>query len=69
MKELELKMDRHSRQYKNQNLTLTDCIDWYNQKIESVSEDQSIKPFAHLWSSTIYGVKIMKIRAIKNLTL
>jgi hypothetical protein len=67
MKELELKMDR--RRYKNQNLTLTDCIDWYNQKIESVSEDRSIEPFAHLWSSTIYGVKIMKIRAIKNLTL
>jgi hypothetical protein len=34
--------------YKNRNLTSTDCIVRYNGKIESVSEDQSIGPFAHL---------------------
>ena len=35
--------------FKNRNLTSTDCIVRYNRKIESVSEDRSIGPFAHLW--------------------
>ncbi len=35
--------------YKNRNLTSTDFIERYNRKIESVSEDRSIGPFAHLW--------------------
>ena len=35
--------------YKNRNLTSTDCIVRLNRKIESVSEDRSIGPFAHLW--------------------
>ncbi len=48
MKESELKMDRQNRRYKNWNLTSTDCIDRYNRKIKSVSEDRSIGPFAHL---------------------
>jgi hypothetical protein len=30
-------------------LASTDCIVRYNRKIESVSEDRSIGPFAHLW--------------------
>jgi hypothetical protein len=34
--------------YKNWNLTSTDCIVRYNRKIESVSEDWSIGPFAYL---------------------
>ena len=34
--------------FKNRNLTSTDCIVRYNRKIESVSEDRSIGPFAHL---------------------
>jgi hypothetical protein len=34
--------------YKNRNLTSTDCIVRYNRKIESVSENRSIGPFAHL---------------------
>jgi hypothetical protein len=29
-------------------LASTDCIVRYNRKIESVSEDRSIGPFAHL---------------------
>ncbi len=36
--------------YKNRNLTSTDCIVRYNWKIESVSENRSIGPFAHLCS-------------------
>jgi hypothetical protein len=35
--------------YKNRNLASTDCIVRYNRKIESVSEDRLIGPFAHLW--------------------
>jgi hypothetical protein len=34
--------------YKNRNLASTDCIVRYNRKIESVSENRSIGPFAHL---------------------
>jgi hypothetical protein len=34
--------------FKNRNLASTDCIVRYNRKIESVSEDRSIGPFAHL---------------------
>ena len=34
--------------YKNRNLTSTDWIVRYNRKIESVSENRSIGPFAHL---------------------
>ncbi len=49
MKESEHKMDTTIARYKNRNLTLTDCIDRYNRKIESVSEDRSIGPFSHLW--------------------
>jgi hypothetical protein len=52
MKESELKRTDTSAQCKNRNLTPTDCIDRDNQKIESVSEDRSIGPFAHLWYST-----------------
>ncbi len=37
--------------YKNRNLASTDCIVRYNRKIESVSENRSIGPFAHLWVS------------------
>ena len=36
--------------FKNRNLASTDCIVRYNRKIESVSEDRSIGPFAHLCS-------------------
>jgi hypothetical protein len=36
--------------YKNRNLASTDCIVRYNRKIESVSENRSIGPFAHLCS-------------------
>ncbi len=42
--------------YKNWNLASTDCIVWYNRKIESVSEDRSIGPLAHLcvqWAPTL----------------
>ena len=34
--------------FKNRNLASTDCIVRYNRKIESVSENRSIGPFAHL---------------------
>jgi len=34
--------------YKNRNLKPTDCVDRYNRKIESVLEDRTIGPFAHL---------------------
>jgi hypothetical protein len=40
--------------FKNRNLASTDCIVRYNRKIESVSEDRSIGPFAHLWSYPYY---------------
>jgi hypothetical protein len=43
MKESELKMDRRLIQ---KNLTSTDCINRYNRKIRSISEDRSIGPFA-----------------------
>jgi len=34
--------------YKSRKLKSTDCVGRYNQKIELVSEDQTIGPFAHL---------------------
>jgi hypothetical protein len=43
-----LGVDKKLARCKNRNLTSTDCIDQYNWKIESVSEDRSIGPFAHL---------------------
>ncbi len=43
--------------YKNRNLTSTDCIVRYNRKIESVSENRSIGPFAHLcWYQLRQGI-------------
>jgi hypothetical protein len=49
LKNRDLKRTETIGRYKNQNLTSTACIIWYNRKIESVSEDRSIGPFAHLW--------------------
>ncbi len=39
------KMNRQNRLIQKSELD----IDWYNRKIESVSEDRSIGPFAHHW--------------------
>jgi len=33
---------------------MTDCVGRYNRKIESISEDRSIRPFAHLWWYVCY---------------
>jgi hypothetical protein len=49
IKESELKTNRHNRPIQKSELDSTDCIVRYNWKIESVSENRSIGPFAHLW--------------------
>ena len=46
IQESDLETDRYIAQYENRKLKSTDCV---SRKIELVSEDRTIGPFAHLW--------------------
>ena len=48
-----LKQTDSIARYKSRKLKFTDCVGRYNRKIESVSEDRTIGPFAHLCLSHV----------------